>query len=55
MNITGVLVNYDLTYTYGFWFIIESNKSFKLPVFLGNEVLLTDIKLLFLYFNYLNS
>ena len=25
---------------YGFWFIIGSNKSFKFPALLGNEVLL---------------
>jgi len=38
MDITGLLDNYDLTYTYGFWFIIESNKISKYPVFLGNAV-----------------
>jgi len=33
MDITGLLDNYDLTYTYGFWFIIESNKNTKFFVF----------------------
>jgi len=50
MDITELLDNYDLTYTDGFWFIIESNKSSKSPMFLGNEVLLIDTKLLFPYF-----
>jgi len=42
MDITRLLDNYNLIYTYGFWFIIESNKSSKFSVFLGNEVLLID-------------
>jgi len=48
MDITGLFDNYDLTYTYGFLFIIENSKSSKFH--LGNEILLIDIKLLFLYF-----
>jgi len=48
MDIIGLLDNYDLSCIYGFWFIIESNKSSKFPVFLGNEVFLIDIKLSFL-------
>jgi len=42
MDIFGLLNNYNLTYNYEFWFIIESNKSFKFLGFLGNEVLLID-------------
>jgi len=35
MDITGLLDNYNLIYTYAFWFIIESNKNFKFPAFFG--------------------
>jgi len=41
MDITGLLDNYNLIYTYGFWFIIESNKRFKFPASLGDDISLT--------------
>jgi len=41
MDITGLLDNYNLIYTYGFWFIIGINKSFKFLSFLGNDISLT--------------